>query len=294
MYDQSVELILSQKAKSLWELFLMKEENFGHVNRMQYMDSIEMHIQNCWEGALKTVNSISLEFGDGAPKNILEIGCSTGIISFACQASYPGSNVYGIEPENEAVEVAKSMSLESSIKSPEFLCGVGENLPFKENTFDLVICHTVIEHVENVDNVIKEIARVLNIGGVCHLDAPNYIFPYEPHLGIYTLPLLGKNFVRLTAIIQGKGKHTNFLGHLKFVTPFVLEKSLKKYNLTWTNRAHNKITNLISGSENVKKYKYAETILRFAHKLNFSWFFYILITKFKMYPSLLYTVRKVK
>jgi ubiquinone/menaquinone biosynthesis C-methylase UbiE len=294
MYDQSGELVLSQKAKSLWELFLMKEENFGHVNRMQYMDSIKVHIQNCWEGALKTVNSISLEFGNSTPKNILEIGCSTGLKSFACKASYPDSKVYGIEPELEAVEVAKSMSLESNVNSPEFLCGVGEKLPFKENTFDLVICHTVIEHVANVDNVIKEIARVLNIGGVCHLDAPNYIFPYEPHLGIYTFPLLGKNFVRLTAIIQGKGKHTNFLTHLKFVTPYVLEKSFRKYNMSWTNRAHKKVINLTSGSENVKKYKYAEILLRFAHTLRFSWFFYILITKLKIYPSLLYTAKKVK
>lgn len=294
MINNKIELNISNNSKKLWKKFLKKDQNFGHINRTIFLENIEDHVKDCWLGALDTVDSIIKNSFNNSPQNILEVGCSTGIISFACKASYPDSKVYGIEPELEAVEVAQSMSLESNIVSPEFMCGVGENLPFNDNTFDLVICHTVIEHVENVDNVIKEIARVLKIGGVCHLDAPNYIFPYEPHLGIYTIPLLGKNFVRLTAIIQGKGKHTNFLTHLKFVTPYVLERSFRKYNMTWTNRAHKKIIDLISGSENVKKYKYAEIILRFSHKLNFSWFFYILITKFKMYPSLLYTVKKVK
>ena len=37
---------------------------------------------------------------------------------------------------------------------------MGENLPFKDEQFDLIICHTVIEHVSNVEIVLSEMNRV--------------------------------------------------------------------------------------------------------------------------------------
>ena len=39
------------------------------------------------------------------------------------------------------------------------------NIPFEENTFDVVICNHVLEHVDDADKVMKEFYRVMKPGG---------------------------------------------------------------------------------------------------------------------------------
>lgn len=41
----------------------------------------------------------------------------------------------------------------------------GEDLGFVDNYFDLVICNNVLDHVENAETCLKEIYRVLKVGG---------------------------------------------------------------------------------------------------------------------------------
>jgi len=49
----------------------------------------------------------------------------------------------------------------------------GEALPFGPGTFDLVICHHVLEHIEGLDGVLREIARVLKQTGRMYVSVPN-------------------------------------------------------------------------------------------------------------------------
>jgi len=52
------------------------------------------------------------------------------------------------------------------------------NLPFKNNSFDLVICTEVLEHVVNPEKVLGEIKRVLTNDGIAivEMDSGNFIF----------------------------------------------------------------------------------------------------------------------
>ena len=58
----------------------------------------------------------------------------------------------------------------------------GENLPFKDNEFDYVICNHVLEHVENPAQFLKEQARVAKRG---YIEVPSllgeYLHPKESH-----------------------------------------------------------------------------------------------------------------
>lgn len=47
-----------------------------------------------------------------------------------------------------------------------------QNLPFDDNSFDLVICNHVLEHVHDDEKAMKEIYRVLNREGVAILQVP--------------------------------------------------------------------------------------------------------------------------
>ena len=48
-----------------------------------------------------------------------------------------------------------------------------DNLPFKEHTFDMVICTEAIEHFDNPFNVLGEIKRVLKTNGILIMTTPN-------------------------------------------------------------------------------------------------------------------------
>jgi len=48
------------------------------------------------------------------------------------------------------------------------------NMPFKENSFDLVLCNHVLEHVDNDIKALKEIKRVLKRDGIGIVQVPFY------------------------------------------------------------------------------------------------------------------------
>ena len=48
---------------------------------------------------------------------------------------------------------------------PRYVRGVGERLPFKDGSFDAVVCCLVIEHTFDPDAVLTEAVRVLAVGG---------------------------------------------------------------------------------------------------------------------------------
>ena len=56
---------------------------------------------------------------------------------------------------------------------PEDDVGVGEALPYGDASFDAVVCVDVLEHVADLAQVIREIARVLKPGGVFCFDTIN-------------------------------------------------------------------------------------------------------------------------
>lgn len=62
-----------------------------------------------------------------------------------------------------------------------------EHLPFKDNTFDVVISNHVIEHVSNQKVHFNEAHRVLKKGGIYHIATPNRLWFMDPH---YKLPFI--------------------------------------------------------------------------------------------------------
>jgi predicted SAM-dependent methyltransferase len=53
------------------------------------------------------------------------------------------------------------------------VCNIEDGLPYKENTFDKIICHHVFEHIRNLKSFLEECYRVLKIGGKIDLRTDN-------------------------------------------------------------------------------------------------------------------------
>lgn len=81
---------------------------------------------------------------------------------------------------------------EAGTRSPNILNAAGESLPLPSNTFDLVLSHEVLEHVQDDAQAVQEMVRVLRSpdpasgkpGGRIVLFVPNRGYPFETH-GIY-------------------------------------------------------------------------------------------------------------
>ena len=52
----------------------------------------------------------------------------------------------------------------------------GGNFPFKEETFDFIFSWSAFEHIKNVDQVLREIYRVLKQDGLCYIQ----VYPWYP------------------------------------------------------------------------------------------------------------------
>lgn len=105
-------------------------------------------------------------------------------------------------------------------------------LPFKDNTIDAILCISVLEHVLDPRQAIKEMYRVLKPGGYCFVYVP-FLFYYHAEKGYFAdywrftkdiLPILFKNFssMELKNALGAIATWVNIspLGALKPVTSF--------------------------------------------------------------------------
>jgi len=157
-------------------------------------------------------------------KKVLEVGFGWGGICLG--VAKEGGEVFGIEPDEEKVEIAKLLFKEED-KKADLRLGVAENLPFPDESFDFIICNMVLEHVENVSQSIAEMIRVLRAGGTLYLACPNYIFPFEGHYKIIYPSLFPRFLVKI--YLRLRGRNPNFIDTINYVNPFRVKKELRKY-----------------------------------------------------------------
>ncbi|MCP4136310.1 MAG: 3-demethylubiquinone-9 3-O-methyltransferase [bacterium] len=103
-------------------------------------------------------------------KTLLDVGCGGGFLSE--ELAKIDLDVTGIDISKESIEAAKRHAKQENLNI-KYLAGIGEDLPFESNSFDFVCCCDVLEHVQDPDKVIGEIARVLKKDGIFFYDTIN-------------------------------------------------------------------------------------------------------------------------
>ncbi len=103
-------------------------------------------------------------------KKVLDVGCAGGFMSEAIFDR--GATVTGIDPAEEAIDAARAHADQTG-RSITYNVGVGEALPYEDQSFDAVVCVDVLEHVADLPQVIREIHRVLVPGGLFLFDTIN-------------------------------------------------------------------------------------------------------------------------
>ena len=130
---------------------------------------------------------------------LLDVGSSTGIIDNELAKSF--KHVTGIDIDKGGVQYAKKKYKRKNLK---FKLDDAMNLSFKDNSFDVVICAQVYEHVPSDIKLMNEIYRVLKPGGVCYFAALNKYWIMEPHHNLPFLSWLPKTLGNLYVRVTGK------------------------------------------------------------------------------------------
>jgi SAM-dependent methyltransferase len=120
------------------------------------------------KNALKT-----LGLDAAAGERILDLGCGTGIILKVLE-DYGVS--YGVELSREAISFLRKRNLN------RITCtDVNGRLPFKDNSFSLVTCLDVLEHLDRDRDLVVEMFRVVKPGGYVFITVPAFNFFWSPH-----------------------------------------------------------------------------------------------------------------
>ena len=94
-------------------------------------------------------------------QDLLDVGCGTGPMIELLVKEFPDGNYTGIDLTPRMIEVAQAKKLPHT----KFLVGDSENLPFKENTFDVVICTNSFHHYPNPQAFFDSVKRCLRPNG---------------------------------------------------------------------------------------------------------------------------------
>lgn len=133
--------------------------------------------------------------------SVLDIGCSTGIIDF--RLSKIVKEVTCVDIDKKALDFARENFSSPNLR---FKLGDAMDLQYKDESFDIIICTQVYEHVPDQEKLFSEIFRVLKKGGICYFAAVNKLSILESHYNLPFLSLLPKNAADLYVKFLRRGK----------------------------------------------------------------------------------------
>lgn len=101
------------------------------------------------------------ELADFTDKLVLDVGSGTGRLAFA--AAEKAKRVYASEPTDMLREYMRDKIKRENINNVIVVDGTVEQIPYEENTFDIVMSGHVVG--DDYDHEIDELARVVKNGG---------------------------------------------------------------------------------------------------------------------------------
>ena len=97
---------------------------------------------------------------------VLDVGTGTGMLAIEFAKGIPTVEVVGLDLSDVALELARDNAQKSRASSRvSFERGDAEDMPFEDDTFDLVISGNTLHLLKNPVRMLNEIQRVLKPGG---------------------------------------------------------------------------------------------------------------------------------
>lgn len=107
------------------------------------------------------------------PDTLLDGGCGDGSFIYKIKNRFPRIKTFGIDI-NPGITKLNSIFKEKIFSQQDLL-----NLSFKKNSFDVIVCLDVLEHIKNIDLALSEIKRILKNKGYLITSEPTENFLYK-------------------------------------------------------------------------------------------------------------------
>ncbi len=122
------------------------------------------------------VDSIIDIYGSKKGK-ILDLACGPGFLAKELSLRSDNFDIFCLDYSKHAIHLAKKNC--KGMGNIHFIVGRVEKLPYKDSTFDLIVCKDSFHHFKSAEKALKEILRVLKIGGIFYMqdlrrDLPSY------------------------------------------------------------------------------------------------------------------------
>ena len=124
--------------------------------------------RNFWFRARNRLIVWALQRWQPDTKRHLEVGCGTGYVLSAVRRAFPAAEITGTEVFLSGLQYASSR-----LPGIELLQMDARHLPYVDE-FDSVGAFDVIEHIEEDERVLAQMAKALRIGGVLLLTVPQH------------------------------------------------------------------------------------------------------------------------
>lgn len=150
-------------------------------------------------------------------KSVLDVGCGEGFILNKLRKENIGSLWEGIDYSKDAIEIGKKIHPYLNLKQESIY-----DSKYRDNSFDLVICTEVLEHLEDPSKALKEVLKISK--KFVLLSVPN-----EPLFLLSNFTQWGKDI--------GHINHWSFFGFEKFVKENAgveFKIIARKYPFPWT------------------------------------------------------------
>jgi SAM-dependent methyltransferase len=126
-------------------------------------------------------------------KKLLEVGSGFGT-NLAVWIKDLHVEGYGTEPGGEGFNqgfiASRKLFAANGIDPDRIQNASGEDLPFADESFDIVYSANVLEHTANPERVLAECLRVLKNDGLLHMEMPNFLSYFEGHYMVLQPPIL--------------------------------------------------------------------------------------------------------
>jgi ubiquinone/menaquinone biosynthesis C-methylase UbiE len=149
--------------------------------------------------------------------SILELACGTGIVTEALKEKFPSAKITATDINPDMLKVAQDKMRDSNI---EWDIVNAEEIPYTDNSFDVVLCQFGIMFVPDKQKMVNEVYRLLKPGGTFIFNTwdeiknvpPTYItneeltklFKDDPPV-FYTIPFSMYNTSELEAYMKNGG-----------------------------------------------------------------------------------------
>ncbi len=181
-------------------------------DHIQYFDDIASEWDSLFSDGERIEDAVN-KMNISPVETVLDVGCGTGrLMPFLQKRLQNGGKVFGLDFSLQMLINAKEKVFDGIT---EFVRGSAEELPFKDNKFDRVICFAVFSHIIGKEKAVREFGRIMrrnSILNIFHLRSREELNEFHKNLnGVINRDLLPDDDILRKILKDGGFREINII-----------------------------------------------------------------------------------